>query len=56
MSTTTEYPSATAQAKHLHFSATKARRVINLVRGKSVEQALDILRWACRRPASRSPR
>ena len=46
MSTTTEYPSATAQAKYLHFSATKARRVINLVRGKSVEQALDILRWA----------
>jgi len=46
MSTTTEYPSATAQARYLHFSATKARRVINLIRGKSVEQALDILRWA----------
>lgn len=46
MITTSEYPSATAQAKYLHFSATKARRVINLVRGKSVEQALDILRWA----------
>ena len=28
------------------ISASKARRVINLVRGKSVEEALDILRWA----------
>jgi large subunit ribosomal protein L22 len=46
MTTTTEYPSAKAQARHLGCSATKARRVINLVRGKSVEEALDILRWA----------
>jgi large subunit ribosomal protein L22 len=46
MATTTEYPSATAVAKYLHVSASKARRVINLVRGKSVEEALDILRWA----------
>jgi large subunit ribosomal protein L22 len=43
---TTEYPSATAIARHIGISATKARRVINLVRGKSVEDALDILRWA----------
>ncbi len=43
---TTEYPSATAKARHIGISATKARRVINLVRGKSVEEALDILRWA----------
>ncbi|APE16599.1 50S ribosomal protein L22 [Mycobacterium sp. WY10] len=43
---TTEYPSATAKARHIGISATKARRVINLVRGKSVEDALDILRWA----------
>ncbi|VEG51980.1 50S ribosomal protein L22 [Mycolicibacterium aurum] len=41
-----EYPSATAVAKHVGISASKARRVINLVRGKSVEDALDILRWA----------
>jgi large subunit ribosomal protein L22 len=51
MSTTTtktqpEFPSATAVARYLPFSASKARRVINLVRGKSVEDALDILRWA----------
>lgn len=46
MNTTTEFPSATAVARYLPFSATKARRVINLVRGKSVEEALDILRWA----------
>jgi len=44
--TTIEYPSATAVAKYVGISASKARRVINLVRGKSVEEALDILRWA----------
>ena len=46
MTTTIEYPSATAVAKYVGISASKARRVINLVRGKSVEEALDILRWA----------
>lgn len=46
MTTTTEYPSASAVAKYVGISASKARRVINLVRGKSVEEALDILRWA----------
>ena len=49
MSTTTEhpvYPSATAVARYVGISASKARRVIDLVRGKSVEEALDILRWA----------
>src|SRR5881628_625434 len=46
MTTTTEYPSATAVAKYVGISASKARRVINLVRGKSVTEALDILRWA----------
>lgn len=47
MSTTaTEFPSATAVARFVHVSPTKARRVIDLVRGKSVAEALDILRWA----------
>ena len=46
MTTTTEFPSASAVAKYVGISASKARRVINLVRGKSVEEALDILRWA----------
>jgi large subunit ribosomal protein L22 len=46
MTTTTEYPSATAVARFVRMSPTKARRVIDLVRGKSVEEALDILRWA----------
>ena len=48
MSTTTEteYPTATAKARFVHVSATKARRVIDLVRGKSVSEALDILRWS----------
>ena len=46
MSIVTEYPSATAKARFVRVSASKARRVINLVRGKSVAEALDILRWA----------
>ena len=47
MSTTViEYPSASASARFVRVSASKARRVIDLVRGKSVEEALDILRWA----------
>ena len=37
-------------ARYVHISPTKARRVIDLVRGKSVAEALDILRWA---PAGR---
>ncbi len=44
--TTTEYPSAVAVARFVRVSPTKARRVIDLVRGKSVAEALDILRWA----------
>ncbi|MGH3960252.1 50S ribosomal protein L22 [Mycobacterium sp.] len=46
MNTTTEFPSAIAKARFVRVSPTKARRVINLVRGKSVTEALDILRWA----------
>lgn len=46
MSANTEFPSAVAKARHVGISASKARRVINLVRGKSVSEALDILRWA----------
>ena len=42
----TEFPSATAKARFVRVSATKARRVIDLVRGKTVSEALDILRWA----------
>ncbi|BBY22682.1 50S ribosomal protein L22 [Mycobacterium stomatepiae] len=44
--TTTEYRSAVAKARFVRVSPTKARRVIDLVRGKSVADALDILRWA----------
>src|ERR1043165_1578880 len=47
----TEYPSAIAKARFVHISPTKARRVIDLVRGRSVADALDILRWATQ-PAS----
>ena len=42
MSAPTEYPSAVAKARFVRVSPTKARRVINLVRGKSVADALDI--------------
>src|ERR1700731_562048 len=44
--TTTEFPSAVAKARFVRVSPRKARRVIDLVRGRSVEDALDILRWA----------
>jgi large subunit ribosomal protein L22 len=46
MSAPTEFPSAVAKARFVRVSPTKARRVINLVRGKSVSEALDLLRWA----------
>src|SRR5271166_4301084 len=46
MSTSTEFPSAVAKARFVRVSASKARRVIDLVRGKPVSEALDILRWA----------
>ena len=42
----TEYPSATAKARFVRVSPRKARRVVDLVRGRSVADALDILRWA----------
>ena len=46
MTSVETYPSATAKARFVRVSATKSRRVIDLVRGKSVTEALDILRWA----------
>ena len=46
MTSTIEFPSAVAKARFVRVSASKARRVIDLVRGKSVSEALDILRWA----------
>jgi large subunit ribosomal protein L22 len=46
MTSVETYPSAVAKARFVHVSASKARRVIDLVRGKSVSDALDILRWA----------
>ncbi len=38
--------SARATAKFVRVTPMKARRVIDLVRGKSVDEALDILRFA----------
>jgi large subunit ribosomal protein L22 len=46
MTSVETYPTAVARARFVRVSASKARRVIDLVRGKSVSEALDILRWA----------
>ncbi|HKZ78325.1 MAG TPA: 50S ribosomal protein L22 [Pyrinomonadaceae bacterium] len=42
---------ATASAKYLRGSAQKARLVVDLIRGKDVNQALAILRYANKRAA-----
>jgi large subunit ribosomal protein L22 len=46
MTSVETYPTAVAKARFVRVSASKARRVIDLVRGKTVSDALDILRWA----------
>ena len=43
---------ATASAKYLRGSAQKARLVIDMIRGKDVNQALAILRYANKRAAA----
>jgi large subunit ribosomal protein L22 len=42
----TENPTARATAKHVRVTPMKARRVVDLVRGKRVEDALAILKFA----------
>lgn len=42
----TENPTVTATARFVRATPMKARRVIDLVRGKRVEDALNILRFA----------
>jgi large subunit ribosomal protein L22 len=46
MSTETTNPTAKATAKFVRVTPMKARRVIDLVRGKNVDEALDILQFA----------
>ncbi len=46
MSTQTENQTAKATAKFVRVTPMKARRVIDLIRGKNVDEALDILRFA----------
>ncbi|MFD6860677.1 50S ribosomal protein L22 [Rhodococcus sp. NPDC060086] len=46
MSTETTNPSARAVARHVRVTPMKARRVVDIVRGKSVEDALAILKFA----------
>ncbi|KQY33316.1 50S ribosomal protein L22 [Nocardia salmonicida] len=43
---TVQNPTARATAKHVRVTPMKARRVVDLVRGKRVEDALAILRFA----------
>ncbi|MBD0021094.1 50S ribosomal protein L22 [Gordonia sp. (in: high G+C Gram-positive bacteria)] len=46
MSTQTENPTAKATARFVRVTPMKARRVLDLIRGKDVDEALDILRFA----------
>ncbi|GED99402.1 50S ribosomal protein L22 [Gordonia crocea] len=46
MSTKTDNPQARATARFVRTTPMKARRVLALVRGKKVDEALDILRFA----------
>ncbi|MGW0042932.1 50S ribosomal protein L22 [Rhodococcus sp. NPDC003348] len=46
MSTETQNPTAKAIARHVRVTPMKARRVVDLVRGRSVEDALNILKFA----------
>ena len=41
-----ELVTARAQARHVHITANKARRVIDLIRGSQADQALAVLRFA----------
>ena len=42
---------AVARAKHLRSSARKMRQVMDLVRGRNVEEALNILRFTHKKNA-----
>lgn len=44
--TETANPTAKAVARHVRVTPMKARRVVDLVRGRSVEDALNILKFA----------
>ncbi|MBF6327611.1 50S ribosomal protein L22 [Nocardia transvalensis] len=46
MSTETQNPTARATAKFVRVTPMKARRVVDMVRGKRVEDALNILKFA----------
>lgn len=48
---TNERPGTRAQAKNVRMSATKARVVLDLVRGKSIAEASDVLAYTERRAA-----
>ena len=46
LSTETTNPTAKAVARNVRVTPMKARRVVDLVRGRSVEDALSILKFA----------
>ena len=49
---TNERPGTRAQARHVRVSAYKAREVLDLIRGKHVDEAADILRFTEREVAT----
>ena len=49
-----ETKEARAKARYLRFSASKGRLVADMVRGKSVDEALTILRFSRRTAAKRT--
>ncbi len=56
MSTETQNPTAKAVARHVRVTPMKARRVVDIVRGKSVDEALAILKFAPQAAAEPSRR
>ena len=46
VSETAELPGATARARYVRVAPMKARRVVDLIRGMSVDQALAVLQFA----------
>ncbi|GEL16280.1 50S ribosomal protein L22 [Pseudonocardia asaccharolytica] len=46
-----ELPRAYARARFVHMSPTKVRRVVELIKGRPVEEALSVLRFAAQAAA-----
>ena len=51
---TNERPGTRAQVRHARFSATKARAVLDIIRGLPVDEAVEVLRFTERSAAERT--